>query len=61
MNHIKALAIANSINNDRLEAATRRRYARQPAKPAKAPRQSHFVDMVRAYLVGFRTKAQPSR
>jgi len=61
MNPIQALAVANSINQQRLDEAARRRYARQPAKPAKEPRTSHFVDMMRAYLVGFRAKAEPSR
>lgn len=60
MNHIKALMLAESINQERLEAARRRQYAR-PAKPRREARQSHLGAMVRAYLLGFRAKPQPSR
>jgi hypothetical protein len=60
MNHIKALAIANSMNQDRLEAARQRRYAPKRVKVDK-PRRPHFGHMVRAYLVGLRARALPSR
>ncbi len=60
MNHIKALAIAQSIQQDRLEAARRHRYPR-PVKPSRPERRSHFSDMVRVFLMGFRHKPHPSR
>ena len=60
MNHIKALAIANSIDQDRLEAARQRRYARKPAKVAR-PRRPQFGHMLRTYLLGLRARALPSR
>jgi hypothetical protein len=61
MNPITALAVANSINQDRLEAAARRRQSTPLAKHERSPRPSHLMDMMRAYLVGFRAKAQPTR
>lgn len=61
MNHITALAVAKSINQDRLDAADRRRFARRPEKPAREQRRSHFVDMIRAYMVGYRAKPEPTR
>jgi hypothetical protein len=60
MNHIKALAIANSMNQDRLEAARQRRYAQKPAKVDR-PRRPHLGTMLRAYLMGLRARALPSR
>ena len=60
MNHIKALALANSMNQDRLEAARRRRYVQKPANLDK-PRRPHLGHLLRAYLVGLRARALPSR
>lgn len=60
MNHIRALAVANSINQDRLEAARRRGYARKTVKPGK-PGRPNLGHMLRAYLVGLRARALPSR
>jgi len=61
MNHIHALAIANSLNQDRLETAARRRHQRRPARPGQAPRRAHVLVMIRALLAGYRAEAQPSR
>lgn len=60
MNHIQALAIAQSIQQDRLKATSRHRYSR-PVKPNRPSRRSHLGDMVRVLLTGFRHKPQPSR
>ena len=61
MNHITALAVARSIERDRLEAAQGRRRQAGRTRPPRPPRRSYFADMVRALLVGFRQKPQPSR
>jgi hypothetical protein len=60
MNHIKALAVANSMNQDRLESARRRRYSDKSVKPDK-PRRPNLGHMLRAYLVGLRARTLPSR
>ena len=60
MNHIKALAIAQSIQQDRLETARRHRHPR-PVKPNRPEGRSHFGNMVRVFLTGLRHKPQPSR
>lgn len=60
MNHISALAIAQSIQQDRLDAARRHRHSR-PVKPTRPARRSHFGEMVRVLLMGFRHKPQPTR
>lgn len=60
MNHIKALALANSINQDRLDAARRRQHAHKSVKPDKA-RRPGLGHMLRAYVVGLRARALPSR
>ncbi len=60
MNHIKALAIANSMNQDRLDAAHRRQHAHTSVKQDK-PRRFNIGHLLRAYLVGLRARALPSR
>lgn len=61
MNHITALAIARSIERDRLEAADARRRRARRARPQQAPRRSYLADMARALILGFRQKPEPSR
>ena len=60
MNHITALALANSINQDRLDAARQRRHAHKPVKSDRR-RRPGLGHMLRAYLVGLRARALPSR
>lgn len=60
MNHTKALAIANSINQDRLDAARRRRRGHKSVTLDK-PRRPGLGHVLRAYLVGLRARALPSR
>lgn len=58
MNHLTALAIAKGIQQDRLDAAERSR--QRPATVPRPSRPSHFGDMARALLRGFRRLPQPS-
>lgn len=57
MNHLTAFAIAKGIQQDRLDAAERRRH--RPARAPRPPRPSHVGDMARALLRGFRRLPQP--
>jgi hypothetical protein len=59
MNHITALAIARGIQQDHLDAAEQRR--RAPIRAPQPPRPSHFGEMARVLLLGFRQRPQPSR
>ena len=61
MNHITALAIAKSIQQDRLDAAEHRRSRPVAEKPARPPRRTHFGEMARVLLMAFRRKPQPTR
>ena len=61
MNHIKAMAIAQSMNRDRLDAADRRRmHARRTERPS-GPRRPNVAHTIITYLVGLRARALPSR
>lgn len=61
MNHITALAIAKRIQQDRLDAAELRRSRPVTAQRERPPRRTHFGEMARVLLMGFRRKAQPAR
>jgi hypothetical protein len=60
MNHITALAIAKSINRDRLESVRQVRYDR-PARAGRHAHRSPFGEMVRALTMGYRQEPRPSR
>lgn len=60
MNHITGLAIARSIQHDRLESV--RRTSHLPPIEAERPaRPTHFGEMTRVLLMGFRQMPEPSR
>ena len=60
MNHITALAIAKSINRDRLESIRQVRYER-PARAGRPAGRSQFGEMARAFLIGYRREPHPGR
>ncbi len=62
MNHITALAIARTIQQDRLDAAQHRRTHRDRTVTRAAAGRPHvFQRMARALFSGYRRQPAPSR
>ncbi|HSK93012.1 MAG TPA: hypothetical protein VLA76_03010 [Candidatus Angelobacter sp.] len=61
MNHIAAYAIAKSMQQDRLDAAEARRVHHARSRPDQPQRQTHFGELARVLLLGFRQRPEPTR
>jgi hypothetical protein len=61
MNHVTALAVARSLQQDRLLEAELKSARVQAPRPPKASRPSYFGEMAQVLVLGYRQRPAPSR